>query len=157
MRQMFSSARLETVEGVAALLNEHGIETRITQGRSYKGNRRRTFSYRDNEKEQAPQAAVWVVKSEDQPKARELLREAGLMDSTRESYLPEGARPEPTPRNPANTASRVRLALLATVVIVATLTSARGCNKPEPKPEPPAPGIDSDQERHIVPVDVSLG
>ena len=26
MRQMFSSARLETVEGVAALLNEHGIE-----------------------------------------------------------------------------------------------------------------------------------
>ena len=48
-------------------------------------------------------------------------------------------------------------ALLATVVIVATLTSARGCNKPEPKPEPPAPGIDSDQERHIVPVDVSLG
>ena len=54
MRQMFSSARLETVEGVAALLNEHGIETRITQGRSYKGTRRRTFSYRDNEKEQAP-------------------------------------------------------------------------------------------------------
>lgn len=156
MRQVFTSLRLENVEGVAALLNAHGIETRITEGRSYKGGRRRGFSYRENEKEQPPQAAVWVVKSEDQPKARELLREAGLMDSTRESYLPEGARPDPVQRNPANTAARVRLALLAAVVIVATLTSARGCNKPEPRPVPPAPSAESDPERHIVPVDVSV-
>lgn len=156
MRQVFSSARLETVEGVAALLGEHGIQTRITDGRSYKGNRRRTFSYRENEKEQVPQAAVWVVKSEDQPRARALLREAGLMDSTRESYLPEGAQSEPVRRSPTGTAARIRLALLATVVILAMFTTARGCHKPEPAPVPPAPDTESDPERHIVPVDVSL-
>lgn len=34
MRQVFSSARLENVEGVARLLNEQGIETYISQSRS---------------------------------------------------------------------------------------------------------------------------
>lgn len=153
MRQVFSSSRLETVEGVAALLNEHGIETRLTDGRSYKGNRRRTFSYRDNEKESVQQAAVWVVKSEDQPKARALLREAGLMDSTRDSYLPEGTQPEPVRRSPTNTAARIRLALLATVVIVAVLTTSRGCQKPVPEPVPEKESV---PESHIVPVEVSL-
>ena len=160
MRQVFTSLRLENVEGVAALLNEHGIETRITEGRSYKGGRRRSFSFRENEKEQPPQAAVWVVKSEDQPRARALLREAGLMDSTRESYLPEGAQPEPVRHSPTNTAARIRLALLASVVILATLTTARGCKKPDPAPATPVPASEpvpeSDSERHIVPVDVSL-
>ncbi|HWI24375.1 MAG TPA: pathogenicity-like protein, partial [Lysobacter sp.] len=37
MRQVFSSPRLENVEGIAKFLEEHGIEVRITQGRSYKG------------------------------------------------------------------------------------------------------------------------
>ena len=45
MRQVFTSTRLENVEGVAKLLGEHGIETKITQGRSWKGNSRREFSY----------------------------------------------------------------------------------------------------------------
>ena len=39
MRQVFSSPRLENVERVSQLLEEAGIETRITHGRSYKGSR----------------------------------------------------------------------------------------------------------------------
>jgi hypothetical protein len=89
MRQVFTSPRLENVERVAELLKEHGVDARITNGRSYRGNRRGNFSYRDSANE-GPQPAVWVVKSEDQPKARELLREIGLLDSGRSptSYLP---------------------------------------------------------------------
>lgn len=89
MRQVFTSPRLENVERVAELLKEHGVDARITNGRSYRGNRRGNFSYRDSANE-GPQPAVWVVKSEDQPRARELLREIGLLDSGRSptSYLP---------------------------------------------------------------------
>lgn len=88
MRQVFTSPRLENVERVARMLEEQGIEARITNGRSYRGNRRGNFSYREADSQ--PQPAVWVVKSEDQPKARELLREIGLLDSGRSptSYLP---------------------------------------------------------------------
>lgn len=89
MRQVFTSPRLENVERVAELLKEHGVDARITNGRSYRGNRRGNFSYRESANE-GPQPAVWVVKSEDQPKARELLRAIGLLDSGRSptSYLP---------------------------------------------------------------------
>lgn len=92
MRQVFTSPRLENVERVAELLKEHGVDARITNGRSYRGNRRGNFSYRETANE-GPQPAVWVVKSEDQPKARELLREIGLLDSGRSptSYLPTPA------------------------------------------------------------------
>ena len=117
MRQVFSSQRLENVEGVAALLNEHGIETWISQARSYKGNRRRSFSYSDNAKDKPTPAAVWVVHAEDQPKARALLREAGLMETTRTSYLPEHASaPPPVTRGPVNHAARIRMVMLAAVV-----------------------------------------
>lgn len=91
MRQVFTSPRIENVEGVARLLEDAGIETRITNGRSFRGAIRGNFSYRDSERERkGPQPAVWIVKSEDQPRAREMLREAGLLDSTRlpnDSYL----------------------------------------------------------------------
>ena len=82
MRQVFSSPRLENVERVAELLREQGIEVRVTNGRSYKGARRGNFSYRESANE-GPQPAVWVVKSDDQPQARQILREAGLLDSGR--------------------------------------------------------------------------
>lgn len=82
MRQMFSSTRMENVEGVAQLLRDDGIEVRVTHGRSYKGGLRGDFSYRESE-QSGPKPAVWVVKSEDQTRAREILRNAGLIDTTR--------------------------------------------------------------------------
>lgn len=88
MRQVFTSPRLENVERVAAMLQEHGVVTRITNGRTFKGSLRGNFSYRESANKNPP-PAVWVVRSEDQPKARELLRDAGLLDSGRSptSYL----------------------------------------------------------------------
>ena len=44
MRQIFTSQRLETVEGVARLLEDAGIAVYISQARSYRGRRRGQFS-----------------------------------------------------------------------------------------------------------------
>ncbi len=82
MRQVFSSPRLENVERVAQLLRDAGIEVRITNGRSYKGGMQANFSYRDNARTD-PIPAIWIVKSEDQPLGRKILRDAGMLDSTR--------------------------------------------------------------------------
>ena len=90
MRQVFSSLRIENVEGIAKMLEAEGIEVRITHGRSYKGGWAGRRSYQEAEKG-GPLPAVWVVKSEDQPRARQLLRDAGLLDTTRggsDSFLP---------------------------------------------------------------------
>ena len=96
MRQVFTSPRLTNVEAVSTLLEEAGIATKITNGRSYRGKFDRGISYRDSGSTDH-QAAVWVVHSEDQPRAREMLRAAGLLDSTRpdhqrDSFLPEHLR-----------------------------------------------------------------
>ncbi|GAB2513163.1 hypothetical protein [Lysobacter humi (ex Lee et al. 2017)] len=131
MRQVFASARLENVEGVAQLLRDAGIEVRITEGRSYKGNRRRTASYGERE---AARPAVWVVKSEDQARARELLREAGLIDSTRGGGSKLRFRSEfgdESTRTPAQRrATRIKLALLAGIVIVVVMAFVRGGRTP---------------------------
>lgn len=82
MRKVFSSPRLENVERVAQLLRDAGIEVRITNGRSYKGGIQANFSYRDNARTD-PIPAIWIVKSEDQPQGRKILRDAGMLDSTR--------------------------------------------------------------------------
>lgn len=122
MRQVFTSPRLENVERVAELLREAGIEVKLQHGRSYRGALRGNFSYRDQERS-GPQPAVWVVKSEDQPKARALLREYGLLDSTRGDTgyrLPSFHSEEPVPRDdPARRrAFRLKLGLLLVIAVV---------------------------------------
>jgi hypothetical protein len=126
MRQVFASPRLENVEGIARFLEEHGIEVRITHGRSYKGGWGGRRTYRDTEG--GPQPAVWVVKSEDQPKARQLLREAGLLDSTRagsDSFLAPsvhaGATEASATPAPQKRAFRYKVALLIAIVVAVAL------------------------------------
>ena len=121
MRQVFTSTRLENVEGVAKMLGEHGIETKITQGRSWKGNSRREFSYSAKNHDESQQPAVWVLKPDDFKLARELLHEGGLLASTREtSYLPEKLQFRDTAKPDAGRrVSRMRMALLAGVAIAA--------------------------------------
>lgn len=129
MRQVFSSPRLENVERVAALLRAAGIETRISHPRSYKGGLRGAFSYRDHVRTE-PVPAVWVIKSEDQPAARVLLRDAGLLGSTRAETgytLPAFRSEEPlAPNDPARKrAFRLKVGLLlaiASVVVLAFLS-----------------------------------
>jgi hypothetical protein len=90
MRQVFTSPRLENVEGVAKLLTEAGIETKVSDDRSYKQVSRREFSYVQKGKDGGNQPAVWVIKSDDYKRARELLHDAGLIDSAQgSSYVPE--------------------------------------------------------------------
>ena len=145
MRQVFSSARLENVEGVATLLRDAGIEVRITQGRSYKGNRRSSFSYREDH---AAKPAVWVVRSEDQVRARELLRDAGLIATTRKSES-FGAPTFHTPPSDAAVAAdgrrrrafRIRMALLAGIVLVGGMGIVRQWQAP-PAPVLATPPFD---------------
>ena len=87
MRQVFSSQRIETVEGVAKLLTDAGIAVHISNGRSYQSKRSGQFSYTEPVKAQL-QPAVWVRHAEDQPRARELLRQAGLLETTRPGQGP---------------------------------------------------------------------
>ena len=125
MRQVFSSPRMENVERVAKLLRDAGIETRITHGRSYKGGLRGEFSYRDHVRTE-PVPAVWVVLSEDQPAAREILRAAGLLDSTRMETgysLPAFRTELPVlPADPARRRSfRLKVGLLLVIAMVIAL------------------------------------
>ena len=132
MRSVFTSARLENVEAVARMLREAGIEVKVSNDRSYKGKRRSNFSYRDSAVKQEPDPQVWVIKAEDQPKARAMLREAGLFqDSKRgfgppdagspESFLPLSAQ-SPAARRPDRRASMVLRARLWLLAIIAVLT-----------------------------------
>ncbi len=122
MRQVFSSPRLENVERVAQLLEDAGIQTRVTHGRSYRGGLRGNFSSREGA-ESKPVPAVWVVRSEDQPRARAMLREQGLLDSTRGDTgyrLPTFRTEEPEARGDAGRRRvfRMKLGLLAVIAVV---------------------------------------
>ncbi len=132
MRQVFRSPRLENVEGVKKLLEEHGIATYLSGGRSYKGNRRDRFSYTDRAREEP---ALWIVHAEDLTRSRQLLREAGLMERSWRGE-PSGAAPaasaapaaEPAPAPAARatrTASRVRIVLLVTLACASLFTAWR--------------------------------
>lgn len=124
MRQVFASPRLENVEAVAEMLRAEGIEVKITDGRSYRGNRRSTFSYR-GEVDSGKQPAVWIVNADDQPRARQMLRDAGLLASSREgasSYLPVSKlREEPGVDAARRRRTRIRLALLGLIAVVGAL------------------------------------
>ena len=122
MREVYRSLRVEQVEGAATLLNEAGIETSIQNGRSYKGGRRRNFSFRETP-DSAKAAVLYVTHNGDLPEARRLLREAGLMEpGQRESYLPQELqfqlREEKKPRIDPR---RLRTVLLMMIVIIITL------------------------------------
>lgn len=145
MRQVFSSQRIETVEGVAKLLTDAGIAVHISNGRSYQSKRSGQFSYTEPVKAQL-QPALWVRHAEDQPRARALLREAGLLDTTR-----PGQGPTLTFRNDQETdatpqrswAWRIRLILLALIALAAAVMWMRRpmpASAPVPQPqETPAP------------------
>ncbi len=156
MRKVFSSHRLENVEGVAKLLRDAGMEIQISDGRSYKGNRRGTFSYSDRS---APRPAVWVVRSEQQLAARELLREAGLLDSTRpeDGYASANFRYRPEheagARSPAQQrAMRFKVGLIVLIVAVAGIAMWRSLDQPVAVQQLAAPPFDGSTAATLLPV-----
>ncbi|MBD8636311.1 pathogenicity-like protein [Stenotrophomonas sp. CFBP 13725] len=142
MRQIFSSQRVETVEGVAELLRSHDIEVRVTDGRTYHTKRRGQFSYLDQNKNIRP-PTVWVVRADDQPKAREILRDARLLDTTRRDHpTAEFAFREPAAATSGRGwAWRIRIALLVVIAGVALFIAMghRGAQAPQPAPAAPEP------------------
>lgn len=139
MRQVFTSLRVETVEGVAKLLEEAGIEVYLANGRSYHSKRGGQFSYAEPMKLKQ-QPSVWVKRAEDQPRAREILRAAGLLATTRPSqgeplvFAGNDAVDEPKKRP---LAWRIRIALLIAIAIAALVTVLRP--RPAPEASPPVP------------------
>lgn len=126
MRQIFTSQRLENVEGVAQLLNDAGIDTKITDGRTWKGNSRREFSYNDKKQSTTSQPAVWVMKADDYKRARELLQQGGLLDASKTtSYLPDNVQFKDKPLTPQAKVMRVKLGLLALIAGASALVLLR--------------------------------
>jgi len=165
MRQIFTSQRVETVEGVAELLERNGIDTYISNGRSYQGRRGSQFSYSEPVGKQK-QPTVWVRHADDQPRAREILREQGLLGSTRpgQSRLLEFGKPDDAPGNKRRWATRIRLVLLALIVAAAAFTFLRHRSlreatlQPAPvtaparqRAAPPDTGLKEDEERIRIP------
>jgi hypothetical protein len=142
MRQIFTSPRLENVEMVAALLKDAGIETWISEARSYKGNRRGTFSYKDAQRG-GSQPAVWIVKADDLTAARSIMRDAGLLATTRPGSAQQVLPPSPHGVvDPNRTAKRMRrLILLFGVAAAAGFSLIRSCSTAPPE-----------DRSHIVPV-----
>jgi hypothetical protein len=129
MRQVFSSPRLENVEGVAQMLREAGIDIKVTDARGYKQVSRREFSYVPSQQERSgTQPAVWVINADDYKRARDMLVDGGLLDDakTSVSYLPEPLQVQVQPTEPASARiGRVRLALLFIVGALAFWTILR--------------------------------
>lgn len=127
MRQVFTSVRLENVENVERMLNDVGITTKITGGRSWKGVSRREFSYSNKDHDASQQPALWVLKPDDFKLAREILHDAGLLEATRDSsYLPEALQfRETRAASPMARMSRVRMVLLGLVALGAAIMMGR--------------------------------
>lgn len=129
MRQVFTSVRLENVENVERMLNEAGITTKITGGRSWKGKSRREFSYSNKNHDVSQQPALWVLKPDDFKRAREILHDAGLLEATRDSsYLPEQLKFRDAPASPQARMSRFRMILLGAVAVGGALLLMRVFN-----------------------------
>jgi hypothetical protein len=127
MRQVFTSVRLENVENVERMLNDAGITTKITGGRSWKGVSRREFSYSNKNHDASQQPALWVLKPDDFKQARAILHDAGLLEATRDSsYLPEALQfRNEKPAGPAARMGRLRMVLLGGVAVAAGVMLAR--------------------------------
>lgn len=119
MRKIYSSQRNENIDRVIALLNAANIATHLTNRSVYKSRPYQRFSYTQrNDQEHWP--SVWIVKADDQVRARELLRAAGLEPATR--YADELASARRGERHSAmGVAARLRLIVMAALAGSITL------------------------------------
>lgn len=137
MRQVYTSLRVETVEGVAKLLKDAGIEVHVANGRSYHSKRGGQFSYAEP-MQPRQQPSLWVKRAEDQPRAREILRQAGLIASSRQGQQPAllFATPTAAAVGKRPLAWKIRIALLVAIAVAAFVTIVR--HRSMPPPPPPA-------------------
>jgi len=139
MRQIFTSQRMETVEGVAKMLTDAGIEVHVANARSYRGQRNSQFRYTEP-LPKGLQPSVWIRRPEDQPRAREILREAGLLETTRPGSGPTLNFTSTQDEAPARSswAWRIRVLLLLGLAVAAFVTVMR-YRQAKPAAAPPVP------------------
>lgn len=159
MRHVYTSLRNENVDRVVELLNSHDIETTVVNRSSYNSADWKKFSYT-----QRPDVStwpqVWVVNSNDQTRARELLREAGIEPPTRYAdEIPTLREEQSRPYGPArhrSVANRARMAALAVVGVASVMLAIKSCSiggvdpRQQQKPQPQK----QQQQREVVPVTV---
>jgi hypothetical protein len=120
MRRIYTSPRMANVERVVELMRRNGIETSMANRRAWQADDWKRFSYsaRGNS-ESWPQ--VWVVRSEDQTRARQLLRDAGLEPSTRFADELAATRGVGDMHQHRAVSARVKLVVLALILGVLVL------------------------------------
>lgn len=141
MRKIFSSQRVENAEAVAQMLRDADIEVRVTNGHSYHSKRRGQFSYLDKS-DGTNHPAVWVVHANDQPRAREILRGANLLQTTRTDHPVAEYAFREMPQQESGGRSwawRIRIILLAVIAGVVLLMMLRRQAAPTPPAPAPAP------------------
>lgn len=141
MRQIYTSLRQENIDRVVALMNEHGIGTSVTNRSNYKGGDWKRFSY-TNRPDASSWPQVWVVNANDQTRARELLREAGIEPPVR--YAEElAASREPLSGQARHraVAGRMRMVTLCLVGVAVMLLSIRSCSTFKAQEETPKPQV----------------
>ncbi|NID16778.1 DUF2007 domain-containing protein [Luteibacter yeojuensis] len=128
MRQIYTSPRQDNIDRIVALLDEHGIETTVTNRSTWNRPTYQRFSYSQRQDDRNAWPQVWVKHADDFPKARGLLKEIGIEPVVRfQEELQLHRQPDNRPR-PQRTASRVRLmvlAIVAGVMLIAVLRATQ--------------------------------
>ena len=104
MRQIYTSPRYENVERVVALLDAANIDTTVRNRRDWQGDRWKRFSYTQRGESES-WAQVWVTDSNDQTRAREILRDAGLEPPPLRRRTARTGTERPCPHRPTPCAS----------------------------------------------------
>ena len=123
MRQIFASPRLDNVDRVVALLRIGGVEPIVSNRKRWaEGYDRHHMPYSDRQtKKDWPQ--VWV-RPDDLVRAREILRDAKVVPTTRVQGDPNYIPAEP-PARASSAPGRLRLWLLAACTVGAVLVGLR--------------------------------
>lgn len=128
MRMIYTTPRLENADRVVDLFLEHEIAARVKNDGGWRGRGHRRFSYFGGAAQRATWPQVWVIRPEDFPKARALLRELDIEPAVRHGEQLENKRLgiEPSSRQRRRaTVNRIRRVLLAIVGALVVVTMIR--------------------------------
>lgn len=128
MRMIYTSPRIENADRVARIFLDNDIAARVLNDGGWRGRSHRRFSYRDGGRRRGAWPQVWVVNADDQPRARQLLREIGIEPASRFDDAATDSRLGIAPiehKGKHKTATRVRRILLAVLVALLALTLLR--------------------------------
>ncbi|ANB17449.1 hypothetical protein [Dokdonella koreensis] len=121
MRQIYTSPRAENVERVVALMQQHGIETTTVNRSGWRGGSWKRFSYSAGGRDRDDWPQVWVVRADDQVRARQVLRDSGLEPAIRFADELAASRGTIEPGRHGAVSKRMKLVLLGLIAGVVVL------------------------------------